>query len=186
MTNQIRSGDAVIYMKVGMHARESLKDILERKQGEIDRVGFAMWGYGGPTCHPRRFVQPFAEECRQAGQVIRLVMEPVNSRHARDPERASRYSLDNLIWQTIPEGINVLGSRFALCIQNLREAEEALPLGATTVAVGPSVGKSGAEYIQGQIDKACLRVSESTEPGRVAAIKLEADLLEPWAVFVRQ
>jgi hypothetical protein len=185
VTDQIQPGDAVIYMKVGMHAQESLEDILERKQAEIDRVGFGMWGYGGPTCHPRNSVQSLARQCQQAGQVIRLVMEPVNSRHARAPERASHYSLDNETWHEIPNGINVLGSRFALCINNLRETEEQLSLGATTVAVGPSQGKIGAVYIQGQVDKACLRVVNHEEPGRVASIKLAADLIDPWAVFVR-
>lgn len=52
MSDLIRPGYPVLYMKVGMHAGESLEDILERKQAEVDRVGFAMWGYGGPTCPP--------------------------------------------------------------------------------------------------------------------------------------
>lgn len=185
MTNQIGVGDAIVYMKVGMHARESLEDILVRKQAEIDRVGFGMWGYGGPTCHPRRMVQPFAAERAAAGQVIRLVMEPVKSHHARTPDRAGEYSLDQKTWREIPTGINVLGSRFALCITNLRETDEELPLDATAVAAGPSKGKAGSKYIQGQVDKACLTVVPPTGHGRVAPIKLEADLVEPWAVFVR-
>lgn len=185
MTDSIEVGDAIVYMKVGMHAQESLDDILTRKQQEIDRVGFAMWGYGGPTCHPVRAVQPFAEQRAAAGQVIRLVMEPVNSRHAREPERANEYSLDNELWRPMPDDINVLGSRFALCITNLRETDEELPLDATAVAVGQSAGKEGSKYIQGHVDKACLHVVPRVGDGRVARIKLEADLIDPWAVFVR-
>lgn len=184
MTDLIRPGDPVLYMKVGMHAKESLEDILERKQAEIDRVGFAMWGYGGPTCPPGR-VRPYADECASAGRVIRLVMEPVNSRHAREPVRASHYSVDNDHWDPIPSGIDVLGSKYALCIANLREVDEDLPLGATAVAIGPSTGKLGAAYIQGQIDKACLEVLPTVDEGRIASIRLAADIVAPWSVFLR-
>lgn len=171
-------------MKVGMHAQESLDDILQRKQAEIDRVGYAMWGYGGPTCPPAR-VQAHAESCAAAGRVIRLVMEPVNSKHDRPPKRASHFSLDNQNWQPVPHGIDVLGSKFALCIANLREVDEELPLGATHVTIGPSRGKVGAAYIKGQIDKACLEVVPEAGDGRTASIKLEADLISPWSVFLR-
>lgn len=184
MSDLIRPGDSVLYMKVGMHAGESLDDILERKQAEIDRVGYAMWGYGGPTCPPNR-VRSYADECASAGRVIRLVMEPVNSRHARDPARASHFSVDNHLWDPIPAGIDVLGSRYALCIMNLREVHETLPLGATAVAIGPSKGKPGAAYIQGQIDKACLEVLPTVDEGRVASIELAADIVAPWSVFLR-
>lgn len=185
MTDAIEVGDAVLYMKVGMHAQESLDDILARKQAEIDRVGYAMWGYGGPTCHPVRAVQPFAAQQIAAGKVIRLVMEPVNSRHAREPARATEYSLDNKLWRPVPDDIDVLGSRYALCITNLRETDEELPLDATSVAIGKSAGKDGATFIQGRVDKACLEIGPRQGAGRIAQIKLQADLLDPWAVFVR-
>lgn len=184
MSDLIRPGYPVLYMKVGMHAGESLDDILERKQAEIDRVGFAMWGYGGPTCPPSR-VRPYADECASAGRVIRLVMEPMESRHAREPVRASRFSVDNHRWDPIPNGIDVLGSRYALCIANLREVDEDLPLGSTAVAIGPSKGKPGAAYIRGRIDKACLEVLPTVDEGRVAAIRLAADIVAPWSVFLR-
>ena len=184
MTDLIRAGDPVLFMKVGMHAQESLDDIIARKQAEIDRMGFAMWGYGGPTCPPGR-VRPYAVEQRDAGQVIRLVMEPVNSKHARTPNRASHFSVDNKTWEAIPQGIDVLGSKYALCITNLRETDQELPLGATKVAIGPSRGKVGAAYVQGQIDKACLEVVSEVTEGKVASIRLEADIVDPWAVFLR-
>lgn len=184
MTDLIQPGDSVLYMKVGMHAQESLDDILDRKQAEIDRHGFAMWGYGGPTCPPGR-VGPYAAQCAGSGRIIRLVMEPVKSRHDRAPARASHFSTDNKSWHLVPAGIDVLGSKYALCITNLREVDEELPLGATQVAIGPSRGKTGSAYIQGQIDKACLEVLPRLTEGRVAAIKVQADLVDPWAVFLR-
>jgi hypothetical protein len=184
MTDLIRAGDPVLYMKVGMHAQESLEDILKRKQREIHTVGYAMWGYGGSSCLPA-YVRPFAEECADQGRVIRLVMEPVKSRHAREPVRASHYSLDNEEWELVPSGLDALGSRFALCIANLREVDTELPLGATEVAIGPQRGKLGDEYVRGQTDKACLEVVPRARDGRVASIKLEADLVSPWSVYLQ-
>lgn len=184
MTDQVLPGDQILYMKVGMHAQESLEDILKRKQAEIDRVGFAMWGYGGPTCHPAR-VQQHAGECAEVGRPIRLVMEPVNSKHDREPKRAEYFSLDNHEWEQVPDGINVLGSRYALCITNLREVDEDLPLAATQVAFGPSIGKAGDAYIKGRVDKACLEVVPDYGDGKVVSIKLSADLVSPWSVFLR-
>ena len=186
MTDEIIPGDAVLYMKVGMHAQESLDDIIARKQREIDQVGYAMWGYGGNTCHPRTMVQPFAQRCADDGLPFRLVMEPVTSNHDRAPRRATRYSLDEQSWHEVPTGINVLGSRFALCIAGLRATDEELALGATSVAFGRQEGKPGTDYLRGQADKALLRVGDPTVgPGRVAKIELEAYIVEPWSVFVR-
>ena len=45
-------GSGIIYMKVGVHARETLEEIIARKTQEIRDEGFAMWGYGG-GCHPQ-------------------------------------------------------------------------------------------------------------------------------------
>src|ERR1700737_1463778 len=108
-------GDQILYMKVGTHAQEELADILARKRREIEREGFAMWGYGGNTCHPRSMVQPFA---RAVNRPIVLCMQPMASRHAAEPIRAEEYSVDGKHWVQIPSGINVLGSRYALCIRS--------------------------------------------------------------------
>ena len=49
-------------MKVGLHAQESIEDIVKRKQREFEDTGSIFWGYGGSTCHPLTMVQPFAKE----------------------------------------------------------------------------------------------------------------------------
>lgn len=191
MSEIIKSGSGILFMKVGTHAQEELSDIVERKKQEIAQAGFSMWGYGGNTCHPTTMVQPFAREyAKVSAEPIQLCMQPMSSRHFAEQLRAEEYSVDGLSWQEIPSAINVLGSRFALCISTLNEVDQDLPLDRTRVAVGTSKGKVGSEYVRGRVDKACLEVrddeSEGAEgPSAVSRIALMAELVEPYAVFLR-
>src|SRR4051812_5041903 len=103
-------------MKIGTHAREPLEAIIERKQAEIDAAGYALWGYGGSTCHPLTMVQPFARDFELRGEAIHLCMKPMASKHFAGPDRAVECSSNGIDWQVIPPEINVLGSRYALAI----------------------------------------------------------------------
>jgi hypothetical protein len=112
------------------------------------------------------------------------------SNHSAEPLRAGEYSVDGLKWIKMPDTINVVGSRYALVIRNLRKEEHILPLHQTKVAVGKSLGRIGSRYIQGRVDKACLTVTaeaERTNEGEpaVAKIELVAELAAPYAVFLR-
>ncbi len=190
MSDIIHPGAGVLYMKVGTHANETLESIIERKRKEIENVGFGMWGYGGNACHPRTMVQPFARMYEERNETIHLCMEEMDSRHFAEQIRADEYSADGKNWIDVPEGINPLGSRYALLIRNLKLVDLELSLAQTRVAVGPSQGRIGSEYIRGQSDKACFEVSELAQnveiPGdSVKRIKLVAELHEPYAVFLR-
>lgn len=182
----INEGDALLYMKVGAHAREELFQIVARKQREIDDVGYAMWGYGGNTCHPTTMVQPFIRDHLPNQRRILLVMQPMDSKHFAEPLRAKEFSCDGIAWQEVPAPINVLGSRYALCIRTLEEVEEQIALGNTRVAHGTSQGKSGSTYVRGRVDKACLEYSEARGDGSTLVdIRLAAELSDPYAVFLR-
>lgn len=189
MSDIIHPGAGVLYMKVGTHAREDLKAIIARKRREIDEAGFAMWGYGGNTCHPRSMVQPFAKDLAAQGHPIHLVMHEMNSRHYAEAVRAERYSVDGTTWEKIPQAINVLGSRFALMIKDLREHRDELDLASTRVGVGRNQGRLGSRYVQGQADKACLLVTEPeqiNEERKPVQIDLVAELIDPYAVFLSE
>lgn len=187
MNDILRPDAGVIFMKVGVHANEALEDIIARKQDEIDAEGFALWGYGGNTCHPRSMVQPFAQEFASRGQPIHLVMHEMKSNHFAPPVRAVRYSADDINWEKIPEGINCVGSRFALKIQELNQTDLLLPLASTFVPVGPNKGRRGTNYIKGQADKACLILTDEEvddEERKDLKIDLVAKLVKPYAVFL--
>jgi hypothetical protein len=179
-------------MKVGTHANESLDDIVARKQAEIDAAGYSFWGYGGNTCHPVTMVQPFAGAAEAAGTPIHLCMQPMHSSHFAVTARASEFSIDGFHWEEVPPAINVIGSRFALAIEQLHTQHFELPLIHTRVAIGNQMGRRGDHYIKGRVDKACLEYTaeadpepEADEEEKVIEIGLVAKLREPYAVFVR-
>jgi hypothetical protein len=180
---ELRPGAGVLYMKIGTHAQEELPDILVRKGKEIEEAGLAMWGYGGNTCHPTTKVQPFA---KAADRPIILCMQPMESRHFAEPLRAGEYSADGIHWNPIPAAINVIGSRYALCIDALTEVDETIDLGQMRVAIGNSQGISGSQYVRGRVDKACFEVADSVlgepKPVHIGAI---AKLVAPYAVLLR-
>jgi ribulose 1,5-bisphosphate carboxylase large subunit-like protein len=135
-------------------------------------------------------VQPFARQAANNGQPIHLVMEEMQSGHDATPLCSAEYSNDKMTWKPIPKPIRVHGSTFALSIKNLRIEEFEFPLTQTRVAVGPSRGRNGGQYIVGQVDKACLTVLPARELVNVQgkfdrSIGLVADLIEPYSVFLR-
>jgi hypothetical protein len=188
----LKPGAGILFMKVGTHADESLESIVQRKNREIEEAGYALWGYGGNTCHPRTMVQPFASAAESAGTPIHLCMEPMESNHFAVTARATEFSIDGFQWDKVPPAINVIGSRFALAIEQLHVEEFELPLSQTKVAIGNQTGRRGDQYIKGRVDKACLEYlgeadpePEQDEVEKVIEIGLVAELRKPYAVFVR-
>ncbi|GLI21915.1 hypothetical protein GGQ86_000783 [Xanthobacter flavus] len=191
MNELFRPGAGFLFMKVGTHAQESLADIVARKRKEIEKVGHTLWGYGGNTCHPTTMVQPFARNYAERSEPIHLVMEEMESKHFAEPMCAAELSVDGLKWDLIPNEIEVRGSRHALVIRDLQLADFSLPLNQTFVPVGPSRGRLGSRYVMGRVDKACLEFSAAPEltnedPAKLTRpINLVAELVEPYAVFLR-
>lgn len=188
MSVVLRPGLGVLYMKVGTHAAEPLEEIIKRKTQEIEEAGFAMWGYGGNSCHPRTMVQPFAQSFAQHDGKIYLCMQEMDSKNVAAQTRAEEWSADGFGWHKIPPQINVLGSRYALCIKDLHKEEFGLPLPATRVALGNSSGVIGSQYIRGRVDKACLEViADQNEAAEIESVQISlvAELVDPYAVFLR-
>ncbi|MGB3684783.1 MAG: hypothetical protein WA991_03050 [Ornithinimicrobium sp.] len=185
MNDPLAPGQSILYMKVGTHANEDLDSIIARKQEEIDREGYSLWGYGGNTCHPATMVQPFARQVAERGDQLVLAMQPMNSKHFAEPVRATQMSRNGIDWEAIPDAINALGSRYALAIGSLEHADIDLPLSRTRVAVGNSIGRVGSKYIRGRVDKACLDIIDGEEGGPEVHIGLAAAIVDPYAVFLR-
>ena len=181
--------EAFIFMKVGNHASENFDAILERKNRESERAGCIFWGYGGTACHPLMQVQPFARLYVKKQGCIYLLMEPIDSKADPDIDPAREYSDDGATWHPLPKGISVIGSRYALVLDEIEPANFEIDLEKYVVGIGHSRGKTASEYLQGRIDTGCLTVgtasSFSPVPPLKKSIKFSAKLLEPYAVLLR-
>lgn len=184
--NVLKPGDSFLYMKVGVHANESLQDIIERKRKEIAQAGMSFWGYGGSSCHPFNAVQPFVREVTKGGTTVRLLMQEITSRHFAVGE-AQEYSPDGKNYYPVPKGVKVLGSRYALVLTSLDEINESVSLADTAVGIGRKIGVSGSQYIRGHVDKACLvyKPGTGTATGPDIPLRLSAKMAEPFAVVLR-
>lgn len=182
--NILKPGDPFLYMKVGVHANESLEDILKRKRDELKAAGVSFWGYGGGSCHPFNAVQPFAKEVSNHGMTLRLFMQEIVSRHY-EAEAATEYSVDGTNYQPVPKGVKVLGSKYALVLKSLDMVDFQIPLSHTLVGVGAKRGTSGDQYIRGRLDKACLVYTPGELQDKPIHMSLVAELAAPYAVKMR-
>jgi len=183
----LNSRNGLVFMKVGLHAQESIEDIIVRKRREFDAAGRIFWGYGGNTCHPTTMVQPFAKDIAERKGSVLLVMHKMNSKHAAPPALAKEYSDDGINWTPIPRGVEVRGSRYALVMNQLSELDLELPLGQLSVAIGRSRGTLAEAYLRGRVDKGCFEVLDNSHsPSRETThIDIVAQLRSPYAVFLR-
>ena len=190
MNQILKSNQNILFMKAGFHGDETLKNIVDRKLREIDETGCAFWGYGGKACYPTTQVQPFCRESSKKGKPVYLCMPETPSKHCPTEKRENKYySSDKKSFFRIPEAINVPHSHYALVINRLKSVKYDLLLSKTVVAIGPSKGKRGHKYIQGQSDKACLTLSNdvdqfSDSDATKVEITLMAELCWPYAVFL--
>ena len=188
MSAIIHSNSGLLFMKVGLHAGESLEEILERKKREFEAAGMVFWGYGGGTCHPSRCVQPFAKTQIGDGGDVYIAMERIDSHHPPSTIIATEFSEDGILWKPIPKGIVVRGSRYAVVLDEIQAGDLDIDLSDYKVAVGPSRGRVASKYIAGRVDKACLTKDEAAHKGlepQVKKIEFVAKLKAHFAVFTR-
>ena len=76
--------EKVIIMKYGVHAGESISNIIERKLNELKSTGKFYWGYGGSLCHPISQVQPFLKEASENNDSVYLLLTPTKSNNYSD------------------------------------------------------------------------------------------------------
>jgi hypothetical protein len=149
------------------------------------------WGYGGNACHPISQVQPFARLALKEQDTIYLVMEPIDSRAVPDVVPATEFSRDGVVWERLPRGVKVTGSRYAFVLDEIKPGDLELPLNGYEVGIGPSVGKPAESYLVGHTDKACLvhsraaRNVESDNGRIVRKIEHLAEMKDPFAVLLR-
>ncbi len=184
-----KTPESFIFMKVGNHAGETFEQILQRKNQEKKNAGKIFWGYGGPTLHPLSQVQPFARAEKSQSGIIYILMETIESNADPDILPATHYSADGINWEEIPEGVDVLGSRYALIMDEIKPVDISFHPEEFIIAIGPSREKIASEYLRGHVDKACLTIAgsapQATGDIKVREARYAAELLEPYAVLLK-
>ncbi|MDE2716675.1 MAG: hypothetical protein OXI33_06625 [Chloroflexota bacterium] len=181
--------EAFIFMKVGWHGGDSLKDILNRKKIELKEAEMIFWGYGGTVLHPTNQVQRFVKGWKEKIEVLMQVVES-NSGSGPPAGTAKQFAVsDKELWKRIPKGIKT-GGKHALVLDEIRECKLELDLRDYEVGIGPSSKgkKNAADYLSYRTDKGALVKAKPPqnrpkEPKRVL-IKYRAYLKHPYAVFL--
>ena len=136
--------------------------------------------------HPVRCVQPFAKLWVQKEGAIQIIMERIDSRADPDVLPANEYSVDGIEWESLPTGVVVTGSRYAIVLDEITPGQLDLDLGQFEVGIGPSRGRNGAEYVKGRVDKGCFVATQSSNNiPNIRKIGFQARLVEPYAVMLR-
>lgn len=180
-------GDAIVFMKVGRHAGETLDEIVARKMKEHEDAKEIFWGYGGGTMHPLSKVQPFMRSHVRNRDRVFFVMEAMDSNHPDSELFANQFSADGTNWSDVPEGIRVRGSRYALVLNEIEVGDLDVNLADYRVGIGPSEGRIASEYIRGRVDKGLFSYGgrSNQDAGKsVKHISLVATLREPYAVLL--
>ncbi|MGI6108128.1 MAG: hypothetical protein ACOX8B_09395 [Lachnospiraceae bacterium] len=183
----------IVIMKYGVHVSESIDSIITRKMDELQNTGVMYWGYGGTVCHPRTQVQPFVKANFEKGEDTYLLLVRTPSENHSQSARMEYYTEDGTLWEKFPEGINVLGSKYAIVCESLNNCDIRLDLSAYRVAAGRSAGKSLAEYLRGRVDKACAVLTgqsdENADQGngsRFVQVSYWGRINYPGAVFCKE
>jgi len=184
--------EAIVFMKLGYHAKQDKVSIIERKKLEFKKAGVMFWGYGGTACHPEMQVQQFVKDMHLQERKVFLAMSFTKSKPGMDNKSSLRYSVDKLNWNNVPDGIEVTGSKHAIICSELINCDINIDLNHYKVAIGASKGRKASDYIKGQSDKGCLANSndDPSDPSQiiksnVVKISLLAEIVEPYAVFMQ-
>ena len=179
----------IVFMKVGFQVDETLEEIIRRKSKEEEDYGKIFWGYGGTLCHPLSQIKPFVRRAQALNLKPMLVMAFTPSRFVTsNSEWATEISEDGKVWEPIPSGVHIKGSRYAIVCKCLQEVDGEIDLASYEVAVGSRRGMRLSEYIRHRVDKGCAFQTCKPRLDRVKPVTISyvAEIVEPYAVFVRQ
>jgi hypothetical protein len=176
----------IVFMKFGFHAQEHAHDIITRKKLEFQTSGLMFWGYNGTLCNPVKQVQPFVKSMNEQNSKVYLAMSYTRSKPANAGGIvASEYSIDNVIWSAIPDGIKVIGSKYAIVCSDLITTSEYINFCEYKIAIGHSEGTNANNYIRYQVDKGCMKkTNKNVIQAEMIKIELYAEIVYPYAVFL--
>lgn len=175
----------IVIMKYGVHAQEDVYNIIQRKKEEYKKCGKIFWGYNGVLCNPKTQIQPFLNENRNREEETFLLLVRTFSDNNGEGYCGKEFSYDRDLWMTLPEGIKVVGSKYAVVCDDLVECDIQINLNDYAIAVGNSRQKPLNDYLKGRVDKACasLKTKDDKNIENNVCVSFYSRVLD--AVFIR-
>lgn len=99
----------ILVSVVGSHAGETLEQIFERKQKEIEKAGFTFWLYKSHSAKPE-VVQKLARSNKKAFCYFIRASSQLGARPTKESKPATHFSVNGSVWKKIPNNILVTGS----------------------------------------------------------------------------
>lgn len=180
---------AFVWCIAGPHIGETLVDIVDRKQRDIERFGWCLWAYGGMgNAHPETEVRRLADDYAPNG-TLHLLMPDTGKKYPDNgvPFTAYRTTRHSEA-QVLPAGMSpVTGGRssWAFRITSLRWSDDALIDVARYVAPYSRRGVQPLpEYLKGSHGRACAALDPTALGSLERRVHVVAELTEPYAVFL--
>jgi len=182
----------ILFMKVGPHSGFELDEIIKMKKGEEEAHGKFFWGYAGTLCHPFKVVN-FVKQSLKYGKRPMMVMAYTPSKYfSSTTGRIKEYSIDRTRWIPLPEGVVLIGCKYAVIGEGLRQTQILIDLNSYAVWNGGQVtlwgnpGRLLGDYLKGQVNKArAVLLPNSSKSPRYTQISYIAEIVEPYCVFLR-
>ena len=181
---------AFVWCIAGPHLGETLVDIVERKQRDIERFGWCLWAYGGRgNAHPETEVRRLARDYISGGGSLPLLMPDTGKKYPDNgvPFASYRAGRDSETDQ-LPVGMSpVTGgvSSWAFWITSLRWAEDASIDVDRYVAPYSRRGPQPLpEYLKWSHGRACAVLDRDPQGTLERRVQVVAELTPPYAVFL--
>lgn len=182
--------DAFVWCIAGPHIGESLTEIVERKQRDIERFGWCLWAYGGSgNAHPELQVRRLAAE-HGGGRPLPLLM-PDTGKLSPEGQPFGGYRLaPGHPVEPIPARMSPVtgGQRsWAFWIRSVAWSADTVINVADYTAPYANAGPTALPlYLRGAHGRACAARSDdgSSASEDIRRVHVVAELAAPWAVYL--
>ena len=180
---------AFVWCIAGPHIGETLPEIVERKQRDIERFGWCLWAYGSTgNSHPENEVRRLARE-HGRGETLPLLMPDTGKAYPENGRPFDAYRVTPTGEPvSLPEGMSPVtgGQRsWAFYVTSLAWSADATVDVGRYVAPFPKAGpRSLTEYLRGSHGRACAARSDAPTEGSLRRVHVVAEIRDPYAVFL--
>lgn len=171
-------------MKIGPFCGFSLEEIVVIKTKEENLIGKFFLGYSGVFCHPKR-VKEFIQLAQSEHEKVRVLFIKTTSNFVSPIKKLSHYSLNSKDWQSLPEEVLLVGSKFSLVAKGLKSVNFEIDLSHYQSCLGVVPGKTLDNYLKFRCDKSCAVHSPKLRAGKSVKIDYMCDLVDEGCVYVK-